>query len=184
MRARRHSARIALQRRIHVAVDPGEVSDCLHLVSDRLSVQSENGLEMLDVLAAGELGMEPRADLEQGGQPSPDIDLAGVLHCDPCDELRERRLAGAVCPDDPEELPTLHVEAHVGQGPEAIPVVVAADECAQGVLEAELLAQAIALSHSLAAHSEVGASLAAVEIRRSRQTGSPSCRTRTSPAGA
>ena len=76
----------------------------------------------------------------------------------------------------------MHLEAHVGEGPEPVLLLPAAHERVERVLEAELLAEAVALAHTLAADRQVRPWIAAVRLRHSPRSGSPSARTRTSPA--
>src|SRR6266516_2200320 len=55
-----------------------------------------------DVLTAGEVGMEARAELEQRADAPTDLDTDEGRLDDPGDQAQERRLAGAVAADEPD----------------------------------------------------------------------------------
>src|SRR5919106_2359701 len=85
----------------------------------RLSLrQTQDGCVEVDVLPPRELWVEPRAELEEGSDPSPCLDLSRGGTEDPADDLEECGLARAVHTDQAEGLSLVHVEGHVPQGPE------------------------------------------------------------------
>jgi hypothetical protein len=67
----------------------------------------------VDVLAPREIGMEPRAHLDERGEPSVDADLPFRRHGDVGDQLEDRRLPRAVVPDDAERLAAIHLDVDV-----------------------------------------------------------------------
>ncbi len=79
----------------------------------------ERGVEV-DVLAPGELGVEPGAELEQRREAAALADRPRGRPQDPRDALQERRLARAVVPDQPERRPLAHVELDVAERPEVL----------------------------------------------------------------
>ena len=66
----------------------------------------EAGVDV-DVLAAGEVGMEAGAELEQRGQPAAHAHLAGGRREDAGDALEQRRLARPVVAEDADRLALL-----------------------------------------------------------------------------
>ena len=56
---RDHPAREALDRGVHVPLELGELRDRVHPLRDRLRAEPERRREQGDVLATGELGVEP-----------------------------------------------------------------------------------------------------------------------------
>ena len=74
----------------------------------------------VDVLAPRELRMEPGSELEEPRHPPALTDQSLGRPKDPGDHLQERALAGAVVPDQREELPLGDVERDVAQGPEIL----------------------------------------------------------------
>ena len=62
--------------------------------------EAEHRAVEVDVVAPGELGLEPRAELEQRGERAAKTDLAGRRLQDAADALEQRRLARAVVADD------------------------------------------------------------------------------------
>ena len=68
-----HAARVALHRRVQKAADLAELDDLVELALDLGPRHAEDGAVELDVLAAGELGMEAGAHLEQARHPPSDL---------------------------------------------------------------------------------------------------------------
>jgi hypothetical protein len=71
-----------------------------------------------DVLASGELGMEPGPHLEQGGRPTPYGDPSLRRAGDSGEELQEGALARTVGPDQTEDLAAFDLERDIPQRPE------------------------------------------------------------------
>ena len=66
-----------------------------------------------DVVARGELGVEPDPELDERRESSVDTDEPCVLAVDAGEDLEQRALAAAVRPDDAEELASHDREADV-----------------------------------------------------------------------
>ena len=60
-----HAARVALDRRVEELLDLGEGDDLVELAIDLGLAHAEDGAVEVDVLAAGQLGVEAGADLQQ-----------------------------------------------------------------------------------------------------------------------
>ena len=71
----------------------------------RARVEPLQGTVELDVLAAREVGMEARTELEERPDASAGRYLPRGRADDPCDQTKERRLAGAVASDEPTASP-------------------------------------------------------------------------------
>ena len=84
------------------------ISSNLLLISARRHAQ--DGAVQLDVLAAGELGVEAGAHLEQARHPPSDLDPALGRLGDVREHLQQRALAGAVAADDAQRLAVLDLE--------------------------------------------------------------------------
>src|SRR5436190_4269545 len=72
----------------------------------------------IHVLAAGQLGVEPGAELDQRDHVSADAHHSARRPRDARDELEERRLAGAVASDDAEARTDGNLERDVAQRPD------------------------------------------------------------------
>ena len=114
-----HPARVALHRHVDEVADLGEGDDRLELGSDLRAAHPEDRAVEEDVLAARELLVEARADLEQRAEAARDPGVARGRGHDPRQDLEQRALARAVEPDDPDRLAAGDLEAHVPQRPEA-----------------------------------------------------------------
>ena len=64
----------------------------------------------LDVLAAGEVPREARAELQQRDHPTADVDPARVGRHDARQHPQGGGLPGAVAPNQPDRLPGLNVQ--------------------------------------------------------------------------
>ena len=94
-----HPRRVGANRQVDVVADAGELDDLVHPLADLGAGQAVQRAVQEDVLAAGELRVEPGAELEQRRDAPADLDAADAGLDDPADQLQERRLAGAVSPD-------------------------------------------------------------------------------------
>ena len=68
-----HPARVALHGRVDEPLDAGELDDLVELALDLPPLHPEDRAVQEDVLAAGELGMEAGADLEQAADATADL---------------------------------------------------------------------------------------------------------------
>ena len=62
-----HARGVALHRRVEELLDLGKGDDLVELASDLASRHAKDGAVEEDILAAGQLGMEAGADLEEAG---------------------------------------------------------------------------------------------------------------------
>src|SRR5262249_5513463 len=92
--------------------------DLIELAAYLGARHAENGAVEVDVLAAGELGVEAGADLEQARHTAFDRDATLGRFGDARQDLEQCRFAGAVAADDAHHLAALHLEAHVLESPE------------------------------------------------------------------
>ena len=72
----------------------------------------------VDVLAAGQLGVEAGAHLQQAGDPAVDLGAAAGRLGDAREDLEQRDLARAVAADDADDLALLDLEGDVLERPE------------------------------------------------------------------
>src|SRR5438094_7302021 len=107
-------------RRLQESFDLGEGDDLVELAIDLAPLHTEDRAIEIDVLAAGQLGVEAGADFEQTADAAGDLDLALGRLGDTREDLEQRALAGAVAADDTDHFAAVHVEAHVLQGPEGV----------------------------------------------------------------
>ena len=91
----------------------GEGDDLVEALADLGALQPVDRAVQEDVLAAGEVGVEAGAELEQRADPSADGDAALGRLDDPGDQAQQRRLAGAVPADEPHGLARLDRERDV-----------------------------------------------------------------------
>ena len=91
--AQLHAARVALDGRVDEPLDLGELDDLVELALDLPPLHAEDRAVEEDVLAARQLGMEARADLEQRADAAPHARLAGVGSV-----MRERIFRSVVLP--------------------------------------------------------------------------------------
>ena len=127
-----HAAAVALDRSVEKLLDPREIDDLVELLFDFPARHTEDAAVEKDVLAAGELGMEPSADLQQAGNTPMDVDLAGRGPGDPREDLQQCALAGSVAADDADHLARMDVKIHVLDGPEQLMIL---PTITKGVLE-------------------------------------------------
>ena len=95
---------VALDRRVDELADAGEVDDLVELARDLGALHAHDRALQVDVLAAGQVGMEAGGDLDQRADAAADLDAAARRPQDPRQQLERRRLAGAVRADDAERL--------------------------------------------------------------------------------
>ena len=180
---RLHAARVALDRSVEVALDPGELRDPVHLgriawlLSPRMVPSSTTFSRPVSS------GWKP-APTSSSGMRRPQTSIFPVS-CIAIPEISwvSVDLPDPLAPTMPKNSPRRTSKLTSESAQKRSQLVLAADERAQRVLQAELLAEAVALADALAADGEVRtAALGAVRLRHSPQSGSPSARTRTSPA--
>ena len=152
-----HPAGVRLHGLVDVLADVGEGRDLVEARRDLGGGDAEDRGGEEHVVAAGELRVEPAAELEQRGEPAPHVHLAfRRRHC-PRDDLEQRGLPRAVAPDDPQALAAADLEGHVPQGPDRLEVLAAAAR--EGLLKAVLRSgvERVALADVLDADGDVRA---------------------------
>src|SRR5271166_1108082 len=123
-----HAAAIPLHGRIQKLLDPGEIEDHVKLLLDLAPRHAQDAAVQENVLAAGELGMEPGTDLQQAGNTPMNVDLTGGRPGDSREDFQERALAGTVAADNPDHPPLRDLEIHVLECPERLPSLLAIAE--------------------------------------------------------
>ena len=116
--ARVQPRRIALHRRVDQPRDVGEINDPIELPIDVAPRQAEQAAAEVHVLAAGQLRMEPGAQLDQRHHATGHAHTPVGRPGDARNELQQRSLAGAVAADDADAGGLGHVEADVAQRPD------------------------------------------------------------------
>jgi hypothetical protein len=112
----------------------GEGDDVVEVALGLAAAQAEDGRVQVDVLAAGELAVEPGPELQQRGDPAPDLDRARGRGEDPGQHLEQGRLAGAVGADQADGLAGPDLEVDVLERPEPLGAGLAVQQ--QPLLEA------------------------------------------------
>src|SRR5262249_23431062 len=93
----------------------GELDDVLGRAIHLAARQAIVGKRRADVLEAGELGMKAETDTHQGLHPSSHVDRPPGRIGHSSNDLQQRRLAGAVSPDDPQALAALKPQVDIPQ---------------------------------------------------------------------
>ena len=115
-----HAGGVAFQGGVDELVDLGKRHDLVELALDLLPAHAQDGAVQEDVLPAGELGVKAGAHLQQRPHPAVQFHPAGGGLGDPGQDLEQGALAGAVPADDPQDLPRLHLQVHIFQGPDDV----------------------------------------------------------------
>ena len=113
-----HARRIRPDGQVDEALELRERDDLVHRLEDLSPPEAVDGAGQKDVLAAGEVGVEAGAELEQRADGSADGYPACRRLDDPGDEREERRLPGAVPSDEPDRLAGFDSERHVSKRPD------------------------------------------------------------------
>src|SRR5438132_1521671 len=108
-----HAARVMLDRRLQEFFDLGEGDDLIEPAIDLTPLHAEDRAIEIDVLPAGQLGVEAGADFQQAADAAGDLDFPLGRLGDAREDLEQRALAGAVAADDADHFATVHLEAHV-----------------------------------------------------------------------
>ena len=86
--------------------------------ADCLSRNSQNRAIQVGVLAASELGVEARADLDQRGDTALDLHRPFRRTVDAADDLQQRAFSGAISSDDAKPAALGEIEVDIFQAPE------------------------------------------------------------------
>ena len=113
-----HTATVSLHGLFDELPNVRECGDIVKLLVDLRPGQSQDGRVQVNVLAAGELGVEARPQFQQGRDPSVDCNRAGGRLQSTHDDLQQRRFAGAIAAHDPDAFPFAHLERDVLEGEE------------------------------------------------------------------
>ena len=124
-----HARGVGLHGGVDEALELREGHDVREALLHLAAGQAEHDAVDVDVLAAADLGVEARAQLDEGGDAALHLEGAPGGLGDPGEELQEGGLPGAVLPDHPEGRALLHLEAH--------PV-----ECGEGLVGAQVVEEA------------------------------------------
>jgi hypothetical protein len=140
-----------LDRRVQERGDAGEVRDAVEAGGNLAAAHAEDGAAEEDVLTAGQLRMEPGADLDHGGDLPGEGDRALGGCGDPPEQLEQRALSGAVPPDDADGFAAADLEGDVAKSPELLVGGTAAEEAGETRRAAAARTpDVIALGHLLA----------------------------------
>ena len=120
-----HPARVRLDGLVDELPDVREGDDLVEAALDLAARHPQDGAVEEDVLAPRAVRVEAAAQLEERGDAAPEPHLArrrleGARH-----DLEQRALARAVPADDADGLAPSHVEGHVAERPELVPVALA-----------------------------------------------------------
>ncbi len=115
-----HPRRVPLHGSVEEAPHAGELDDLVESAGDLPPLHSEDDPVEIHVLAPRQLGMEARADLEQGAHAAANPSRALRRAGDPGEDLQERALSCPVASDDADCLTAADVERHVAQGPQVV----------------------------------------------------------------
>ncbi len=113
--AHEHAGRVRAHRQIDELLELGERDDLVHHLAHACPREPVDRAVQIDVLAAGEVLVEARAELEQRGNPAAHLDAPGGRLDDLGDQPEKRRLAGAVPADQPDRLAGLDGQRDVAQ---------------------------------------------------------------------
>jgi len=113
-----HAAGIALDRGVEEPLYFSEGDDLIELLSDLVLAHAEDDTIQKDILASGELWVEPGADFEKAGHSPADGDHASGWFGDAAEYFQQRGFARAVAPNDADAVALMDVEAHIPQRPE------------------------------------------------------------------
>ncbi len=99
-----HAARIALHRRVEKTVDLTECNDLVELAVDLGAPHAQDRAVEIDVLAAGQLRVEPGPHLEQAAGAAANLGAAAGRLGDAREDLEQGGFARAVAADDAHHL--------------------------------------------------------------------------------
>ena len=88
-----HARRVGAHGQVDEVLEPGERDDLVELLADRDAPQAVDRAVQVHVLAAGQIGMEAGAELEQRADAAADGDAPRGRLDDPGEQPQERRLA-------------------------------------------------------------------------------------------
>ena len=113
-----HAARIRFHRLVDEFADFGEILDIPVALVDLPGGEAQDGAVQIDIVAAGEFGIESGAQFQQGRDAPVYRERAAGGMQNAGHHLQQGAFAGAVFADDAEGLAAAHLEADVLQSPE------------------------------------------------------------------
>lgn len=113
-----HAGGVEFDRRIDMFFHPAEVDDLVQFAVDLLFGHAQDGAVHVDVLAAGQFGVEAGADLQQGAHPAFEAHFARSRFGDMRQDLKQGAFAGAVVADNAQYLALFDLEVDVFERPE------------------------------------------------------------------
>ena len=105
-----HSRGVVLELEVDELLELGELEHRVQAPRGVAASQAHHHAVERDVLAGGQLGVEPDAELDERRQAAGHPDRARVGAIDAGQHLQQRALARPVAPHDPEELAAVHVK--------------------------------------------------------------------------
>ena len=120
--ARVHAGAVVLHRHVDELAELAELDDAVELGGHLPARVAHERPVQEDVVAAGQVGIEPRGELDHRRHAAlhPGAALGGDEHAGR--DLEERALPRTVVTDEPDRLALPHLEAHATQGPELVHV--------------------------------------------------------------
>ena len=112
-----HPRRVRAHGQVDELLEPGEGDDLVQLLAHVRALEAVDRAVEEDVLAAGHVGVEAGAELEQRADAPTDVDTAGRRLDDPGEQAQKRRLAGTVASDETDRAPGVDVEGDVIERP-------------------------------------------------------------------
>src|SRR5581483_10991712 len=163
-----HPRGIPLHRRVDVLPHSCELDDLVELAPHLGLVHAEDRAVQVHVFATRELRAEPGAHLEQRRDTAVDVGIALRRLGDPGDQLEQRRLAGAVPPDDRYCIALDDVEREVIDGPDGLLLLPARPAPRRRNSRLDLT-DAVALAQSPCADRDVGHQIMSTIVRSVRR---------------
>ena len=112
-----HPRRVRPNGSVDEVLELCERDDLVEALADVRALEAEDGTVEVDVLPAGEVGMEAGAELEERADSAAHGDAAGGRLDDRSDDAKERALARAVAPDECERASRGHGERDFAERP-------------------------------------------------------------------
>src|SRR3990172_8382083 len=144
-----HAGGVALHRGIDEVPQLGEADHLVEAAADLLAGHPQDRSVEEYVLAAGEVGMEAGAQLDEGGNATLDADIAVAGGHDTGDQLEDGALAAAVAPDHPDGFTVSDREGDAAEGVEGVAPALALEHGGHELAEGEALLELESLADVL-----------------------------------
>jgi len=152
--AQRHPGREVLHRHAREPPDAREAQDRVDPLLHPAARVAEQGAVQQDVVAGGELAVEPGAEVRERRHRAAHLDAPGGRRVDAGDHRHQRALAGAVVADDADALAVADREGDVGERPQRLAVAQAPEGVRETAAEQRLAQQRRPVGEQLEAHSD------------------------------